>query len=337
MRRTHLNLGLLTLTLLSLLLAACTGGPTPTPTPPPDVEGAYIEGLTGALQELDEVFQTFDELLGPVFPRFAPDEIQAQVLFNALEETNLSERTADELQKVESLSPPERFAEDRDIFLETMKEQVSRAAAVDDAVKSRDLPRVHLATAELRAAFRVMRFAVSPEFCRHITPDIPSPLDPPQLLSAYDFSPLQYYCRDESIPGGEYGAAINRLAETFVAEFDPRANLTSGMTPEERLEALTYVQPAIVEVFNETLAGLDAIEPPPEYQVGHQVMHDYFSELLSTARAIDGAVADGDNDQVQREFARSGQIDRTADALLPESYRPLVKVIFGATRGSAIR
>ena len=104
--------------------------------------------------------------------------------------------------------------------------------------------------------------------------------------------------------------------------------MTSGLTPEERLEALTYVQPAIVELFNETLAGLDAIEPPPEYQVGHQVLHDYFSELLSTARAIDRAVADGDNDRVQREFDRSGQIARTADGRLPSNYRPLVKVIF---------
>ncbi len=330
MRRMHLNLGLLLLALS--LLAACTGGPTPAPTPQPDVEGAYLEGLTEALQELDDVFQTFDEMLGPVFPRFAPDEIQSRVLFNALEEANLSERTADELQNIESLSPPERFAKDRDIFLKSFKGQISRAAAVDDAIKRRDLPHVHLAMAELRAALGVVRFAVSPEFCRYITPERPSPLDPPEFLSAYDFNPRLYYCRDEPIPGGEYGAAINRLAETFVAEFTPRANLTpAGMTPEELLEALTYVQPAIVELFNETLAGLDAIEPRPEYQVGHQVLHDYFSELLSTARAIDRAVADGDNDQVQREFARSGQIARTADALLPENYRPLVKVIFGAT------
>ncbi len=327
MRRTYLNLGMLPLTLF--LLAACTSGTTPTPTATPDLESAYLEGLTGALQELDEVFQTFDEMLGPVFPMFAPDEIQARVLFNALEEASLSERTADELQNIESLSPPERFAEDRDIFLKAMREQVSRAAAIDDAIKNRDLPRVHLATAELRAAFRVVRFAVSPEFCRHITPDIPSPLDPPELLSAYDFSPLQYYCRDESIPGGEYGAAINRLAETFSAEFNVRAAFPPGMRPDELLEALTYVQPAIVELFNETLAGLDAIEPPPEYQVGHEVLHDYFSELLSTARAIDRAVADGDDDQVQREFERSRQIGRTARSRLPESYRPLVKAIFG--------
>ena len=64
--------------------------------------------------------------------------------------------------------------------------------------------------------------------------------------------------------------------------------------------------------------------------MGHQLLRDYFSELLSTARAIDRAVADGDDDQVLREFDRSVQIARTADARLLVDYRPLVKAIFGA-------
>ena len=321
MSRTHLNLGLILLALS--LLAACTGGSTPTPTATTDVEGVYFEGLAEALQGLDEAFQTFDELLGPVFPRFAPDEIQAQVQFNALEEANFSESIAESVEIFESLSPPERFAEDHAVFLKHLGGQSSRAAVAADAIDRRDLPHVHLAMAELSAAFDVVRFAVSPEFCRYITPDRLS------VHQGEDINMRERLCSDEPIPGGEYGAAINRFAETFTAEFDPRASLMAGLTPKELLEALTYVQPAIVELFNETLAGLDAIEPPPEYQVGHQVLRDYFSELLSTARAIDRAVADGDDDQVQREFDRSGQIARTADARLPENYRPLVKAIFG--------
>ena len=323
MSRTHLNLGLILLTLT--LLAACTGGPTPTPTATSDLERVYFEGLAEALQELDEVFQTIDELLGPVFPRFAPDEVQARVMFNALEEANFSESIAERVQIVESLSPPERFAEGHAVFLKHLRGQISRSANVDEAIERRGLPRVHLAMAELLAAFDVVRFAVTPEFCRYITPDRVSE------HQGEDINMREHLCSDESVPGGEYGAAINRFAETFVAEFDPRANLTAGLKPEELLEALTYVQPAIVELFNETLAGLDAIEPPPEYQIGQQVLRDYFSELLSTARAIDRAVADGDNDQVLREFERSREIARAADTRLPENYRPLVKAIFGAT------
>ena len=105
------------------------------------------------------------------------------------------------------------------------------------------------------------------------------------------------------------------------------------MTPDELLEGLMYVQPAIIEVFERTLAQLNSVEPPPEYAVGHQVLYDYFNELLSTAHAIDRAVADRDFDGVNREFRRSGEIARTADNRIPDSYRPLVEVIFGETPG----
>ena len=277
MRRTHLNLGLLLLTLS--LLAACTGGSTPASTPTSDLEGAYLEGLAENLQGLDELFQSYNELAGPVFPGFAPDEIQARVLFNALGEAKFSERSADELQKFASLSPPERFAEDHAVFLKHLRGQVSRAEAADDAIQQRDMARTHLAMAETRAAFGTVRFAVSPEFCRYTTPERAPGIGPGAYTNLREL-----FCSDEPIPGGEYGVAITRLAETFIAEFNVRANFPPGMTPEELLEGLTYVQPAIVELFNEALAGLDAIEPPPEYQVGHQVLHDHWSELLSTAR-----------------------------------------------------
>ena len=192
------------------------------------------------------------------------------------------------------------------------------------AVQSRDLPHVHLAMAGNQAAFGMVRFAVSPEFCRYVTPD-----RPPGMGPRADTNLRKFYCSDQPLPGGEYGAAINRLVETFDAEFIVRSTFPPGMTPEELLEGLTYVQPAIVELFNETLAALDAIEPPPEYQVGHEVLRDSFSELLSTARAIDRAVANGDNEEVRREFDRSNQIVRNTKARLPENYRPLVKAILG--------
>ncbi len=321
MGRTHLYLGLLVFTFA--LLAACTTDTTPTLTPTPDLESAYLEGLAENLQGLDELFQIYNELMGPVFPGFAPDEIQARILLNTLEEAEFSKRSEDELQKFESLSPPERFEEDHAVFLKHLRGQISHAAAVEEAIQRRDLPHVHLAMAESQAAFGMVRFAVSPEFCRYVTPD-----RPPGMGPRADTNLRKFYCSDQPIPGGEYGAAINRLVETFDAEFIVRSTFPPGMTPEELLEGLTYVQPAIVELFNETLAALDAIEPPPEYQVGHKVLRDSFSELLSTARAIDRAVADGDKDEVQRELERSQRIARTAVARLPASYRPLVKAIF---------
>ena len=316
---THLTLGLFLLGVP--LLLACTSSPTPTPTPTPDPEAAYIGGLTEIAEFQDRAFQQFQDLVGPIFPHFAPDEIQARVLFKALEAVELSDTVAETLQKLASLTPPERFAEDHTTFAYHVMGQVTRTEAVDGAIERRDLPHVHLATANLNAAFGTVRAAISVEFCRYITPET-------GLDVSGDINLREVYCRDESIPGGEYGGAINRLAKRFIAKFGPYTAFPPGMTPNELLGGLTLVQPTVVELFNETLAKLDATEPPPEYQVGHQVLYDYFSELLSTAHAIDRAVGDRDYDRVQREFERSGRIARTADDRLPENYRPLVKVVF---------
>ena len=193
-----------------------------------------------------------------------------------------------------------------------------------------ELPHVHLGLAELTANFDSTRAVVSAEFCGYMTPEVPD-ASPFGVTAQGDGAGLVY--GEESLPGGEYGVTINLLVRMSVAEFGPRASFPPGMTQEELLEGLTYVQPAIVDVFERTLSELGTIEVPSEFENGHQVLYDYFDELLSTARAIDRAVADGDHDRVMREFERSVQIARAADDRLPALYRPLVKVIFGETRG----
>jgi hypothetical protein len=129
-----------------------------------------------------------------------------------LDAANYSELAASGLQIIESLSPPAKFAEDHDVFFDYLRGQVSSAVATDDAIQRRDLPSVHMAMAELQAAFGVVRFAVSPQYCKYITPDR-SPGTGPDP----DTNLRERFCSDEPIPGGEYGAAVNRLAETFIA------------------------------------------------------------------------------------------------------------------------
>ena len=320
MSRIRLSLGLLLAALPVLWACSSDAGPQPTPTP--DAEAAYVAGLTEVVEQERQARQRFEDLMGPIFPRFAPDEMQAQVLFNALQQARILGTTAEMLKMFELLTPPRGFAEDHDIYLKFFKDQVATAQAIDEAIKARDLPHVHLKTAELEVASQLARATVSPEFCRYVTPG------PPGHGALGSRPPPQGICGDEQVPGGEYGAAINKLLKRFQAQFAPRASFPPGMTPDELMEGLTYVQPAIIETFGETLAELDAIEPPTEYEAGHQVLHDYFDELLSTARAIDRAVAARDYDQVMREFDRSGEVTSTADDRLPQNYRPLVEVIF---------
>ena len=316
MRRRHLTLGLFLTALV--LLAGCSSEATSTPTTTTDPETAYINELKKISAEQRQARQRFEDLVGPIFPRFAPDDMQARVLFHALGEARISETAAESLRMLEALAPPRRFANDHAAYLESLRKQSTLASDVDEAVQRKDLPHVHLAMAALQAASGVILLSVSSEYCGHISREV-GPLSPGVSWRL---------CRGEQTPGGEYGAMIDGLAKTFVAEFNPRVSFPPGMTPEQLREGLAYVQPAIVKLFEQTLAELDAITPPLEYEVGHQVLQDYFTELLSTARAIDRAVAQKDDDRVAREFERSGEIGRTFNGRLPGNYRPLVEVLF---------
>lgn len=135
-------------------------------------------------------------------------------------------------------------------------------------------------------------------------------------------------CERSDIPGGDYGREVSRIFRSHGVEFVPRANLLQGLTDEQLMEALTYVQPEIVATFDRTIERLSAITPPEEYAVGHQVMLEFFTQQRSTAFAIDRAVAEGDGDAVQREFARSQDNARTAAERLPDDYRPLAPRLF---------
>ena len=332
MHRHRLALGQVLITLV--LAAACGGGETPalTPTATPDPEAAYVGKLREITEQGRQSGQRFEDLMGPIFPRFAPDEMQALVLFNALEGAKISDTVAESLRMLEELHAPKRFEEDHTAHVNAARKWVTIASDVDEAIRRKDLPHVHLGMSELRVARNVFLAAVSPEYCEYVAPDL-GPMSSGSPPPTGGTSPPPPICSHEQVPGGEYGATVNRLARTFVAEFGPRADFPPGMTPKELLEGLTYVQPAIVELFERTLTELDGLEPPPEYEVGHQVLHDYFDELLSTARAIDRAVADKDYGRVTREFERSGEVTRAAAERMPESYRPLVNVLFQPTEG----
>ena len=290
----------------------------------------YEEALSEARAMNQQSVGRFNEALGPVFPRFAPDDMKAMVMFNALREADITGAMAEILRKLESLAPPDRFVNDHSSYIEHLRTQMARAKAMDVAIEAKDLPHVHLEMAELNVASQLILIDVPSEFCNLLdfgggTGQGGRP-PPPQAPSGP--GPMPGLCGGLAVPGGEYGESIDGLSRRFSVQFGPRVSFPEGLKPDELLRGLTYVQPAIVDLFERTLAELDAIGPPAEYEVGHQVLHDYFDELRSTAIAIDRAVAKNDHDQVIREFERSGEVSRSAIDRLPENYRPLVRAIF---------
>jgi hypothetical protein len=286
----------------------------------------YLNDLGTVVGELGGAIGRYEDLMGPMFPGFAPDEIQKMVTMNALQEARMSETLASPQKGLEALQPPESLQSDHKTLGLMAQDMLTTSRDMDQAIRDENFPHVHLGMAEMIARFQMAMPTASGEYCLQLFAALGEGERSRTLpLGGNSFCPVSF----DVLPGGAYGEAIDQIAKTFVAEFDPRASFPEGMTPEELMRALTCVQPAIIEVFQETLESLETTAPPPEFSEGHQIFKDYFSELLATAEAIDSAVEDEDFARVEREFQRFGDITEAAQDRLPDNYRPLVKVIFG--------
>ena len=308
------RLSILPLVLVVVLLAGCNGSDEPT-TVPDDQTAVYFDGLNELVSMRAEAGKTFDLMLGPVFPDWAPDDVQQMVLLNALREENLAGVMKDITQRAQELDPPADLEKDPSLLTSKLAEQVRAADGITTAIEDGDLPKVHLLKAELDSSLVSSFSSVSSPVC----------------LAAFANSPEQRerVCQPAELPGGEYGRSIDLLSRLFAAEFNPRVSFGQGLSSDQLLDALTYVQPAIVANFDDAIDQMQQITPPEDYAVGHQILIDYLTELRSTSAAIDRAVLERDEEAVDREFKRSGEIARSIAARMPGNYWPLVVPIFG--------
>ena len=298
--------------LLVVLLAGCSGSDEPTPA---DQTAVYFDGLSELIEMRAEAGKTFDLMLGPVFPDWAPEDVQQMLLLNALREEDLAGVMQKIAQRAQELDPTTELEEDHFLLTYKLGQQVRASDAITTAIEDGDLPKIHLLKAEFDISLMSSLSSVSSATC----------------LAAFANSPEQreQACQPTDLPGSEYGRSIDLLSRLWVAEFGPRASFADGLSKDQLLDALSYVQPAIVANFDDAIGKLQQITPPAEYADGHQILIDYFSELRATAFAIDQAVLQHDEEAVQREFVRSGELARSIAGRLPANYWPLVVPIFG--------
>ena len=300
--------------LLVLTLIAACGGSEPEVLPA-EAEMAYLDQLATHTHKRMEFLSRMDKTLGPLFPRFAPENIQEAVVFNELREARISEEGQSYLEKVEALEPPERFRADHDRFLESLRKRVAIERGQDAAVENKDMLEFVLAGSRDREIVYETSAVLSGEFCRVTAP----------------VKRLLALCASEDpIPGGEYGAKLRAISVNWVSVFEPRAQIFPAWLPDDALfSGLEIVQPEIESSFIETIEALQSLQPPSKYRAGHEVVLRFFEGLLEVAYAIDRAVEARDVEQVREEFARSGTVAEKANRDLPDNIRPIVSVIFG--------
>ena len=287
--------------------------------PTTDAEVAYLEGLDRILETRNAIRDKINELFGGNFPTFAPDNVQAFVLLNALREAKFGERTADALSQLQALDPPERLALDHAEYLANRQAVADLGARIDDAVEKKDLPLTHLLTMQVEASNHLIAFDISSEYCNRIL----------NRFTVAGGVPRDHYCGSPDLPGGEYGASVYRIVQTWSVQFLPLAGLgTPGMSNDDLITATSYIQPPIIDLFEEVTSELAKLEPPAELSEGHEVLAQFFDESLATSKAIDKTVAAHDYDAMQREFARSREITRALRDRMPPNYQPLIPSLY---------
>ena len=235
------HLRIFPLLLVVVLLAGCSGSDEPTPVPG-DQTAVYFDGLNELVELRTEADKMFALMLGPVFPDWAPDDVQQMVLLNALREENLAGVMQDITQRAQELDPPTDLEKDHSLLMSKLAEQVRAADGITTAIEDGDLPKVHLLKVELDSSLVSSFASVSSPVC----------------LAAFADSPEQRekVCQPAELPGGEYGRSIDLLSRLFVAEFNPRASFAQGLSSDQLLDALTYVQPAIVANFDDAIGQM---------------------------------------------------------------------------------
>ena len=300
--------------------AATVGALSPTVV---DAETAYFAAIDEILETRERIGENIDDLIGDQFPTFAPDNIQAFVLLNALREAKIGELYAESQAMALALTPPEKYAADHAAFVAAGTRLVELASQIDEAVASEDLAHVHLAQAKLFGARDLsLLVGYSPEYCRRVVPD-KTPL-------GNELTSEEIFCRAPDPIGGEYGVSIALAVTKFSAQFRPLAALsgvTPGMGGSDLIRATGYIQPLITDLFEEVTLELAQLVPPVEYAEGHDVLTQYYDELFATSKAIDVAVAEDDYDKMLREFQRSGEIREAMQDRMPENYKDLVPLL----------
>ena len=110
------RISILPLVLVVVLFAGCSGSDEPTPSPA-DLTAVYFDGLSELIELRVEAGETFEFMLGPIFPDWAPDDIQQFVLLNALKEEDLSGMMQKIAQRAQELDPPAELEKDHSLLM----------------------------------------------------------------------------------------------------------------------------------------------------------------------------------------------------------------------------
>ena len=274
---------------------------------PTAAEQAYLDEVENAAGLLLENFAQFAEVMNGVFATRG-------ALFGALEEAGAGTAFDSGLAAMEALEPPERFLDEHELAVDSLREFQRLDRQVGQAVEDADLVAFALANVQLTELSIESPLQHSETFC------LARFIGAPHLCERPDFS-----------SSGEYGegvySALSRI-ETDVAPALFGSELP-GLSDEEALEVLAAVAPSAIDALEQIENDVRALDPPAEFVADHDILVEYLGDFLDIASERRQAAERGDVEAVRAQIPLLIELFCGAANELSPTITPFVVVHFG--------
>lgn len=272
---------------------------------PEEEEEAYLLQVAQAEAPWLTAIRRFDNTLTAEYST-------RNAFFGAINAAGLPEGARDSLEAATELTPPESLAGDHRHWLtlrraaDELAPQLAQATASGDVV---NILAVRRAFGEAEADFLL---SIGRDFCLHLDAVDPAEDCPP----------------DDSLPGGDYGAAAYEALREYAIRVGPLFLTSGSMDQGQRTQYLASVQPQIEALLLETRDRLDGLSPPGDFAGDHEALLTYFDEQYAVAALITDANAIGDDAAILALYAESGRLFEELQAALSDAVRPVVNPAF---------
>jgi hypothetical protein len=230
----------------------------------------------------------------------------------AIEDAGLAEGAGEALDAALALTPPPELNDDHQRWLDFRKAVGDVAPDLTEAAMSGDVLRALEVRRTLGEAEADFLLSIGRTFCLHLEGVNPSSDCPP----------------DDSLPGGEYGAATFETLREYAIRVGPLFLTSNAFNDGQRAQFLAEVQPGIETLLHDTGERLAMLQPPDEFAADHEALRRYFDEQYQVAVEITGANAAGDQDLVSELYQQFAQHLDELQASLSDAARPIVDPAF---------
>lgn len=289
----------------ALLALGLASGCSVTGLSPEEEEEAYFLQVAQAEAPWLTAIRRFDNTLTAEYST-------RNAFFGGINQAGLPEGARDSLEAATELTPPERLAGDHQQWLtlraaaDELAPQLAQATASGDVV---NILAVRRAFGEAEADFLLL---IGRDFCLHLDAVDPAEDCPP----------------DDSLPGGDYGAAVYEALREYAIRVGPLFLTSGGMDQGQRTQYLASVQPGIEALLLETRDRLDGLTPPSEFAADHEALLTYFVEQYAVAVLITDANAIGDDAAILALYDESARLFEELQAALSDAVRAIVDPAF---------